>query len=102
MEAAANPATLPRVGSSTVRAKNSSESVANRTTSEYVRISCEYQTSTGATATKAVASSATRRSTRRRAARYATGTSAVPARADSERSATSPVPNTFAQTNATR
>ena len=63
----------------------------------YERASCEYQIRNGLKVTSAAAITPAVRDTRSRAARYATGTSAIPASVDSDRSATAPVPNTWAQ-----
>ncbi len=79
-----------------------SETTVSSTSSAYARASCEYQTKIGLTATSPAATSAARSSTNRRAVAKASGTVAVPIRADSDRIATSLVPNSFVHTNASR
>src|SRR5690242_9424510 len=62
----------------------------------YARASCEYQTRNGFTATNAAARTPAQREKSSRALTKAIGTSAIPASVDSDRSPTSPLPNTWA------
>ena len=69
--------------------------------SMYARASCEYQIRKGFTVTNAAATTPAQRETSSRVATYAIGTSATPASSETDRSATSPVPNRWAHTQIT-
>ena len=66
----------------------------------YERASCEYQIMNGLTAASAAATRPARREINSRPHRYGIGITAVPAIADSDRNPASPVPNTFAHSQA--
>jgi len=68
----------------------------------YSLASCEYQIMNGLTAASAAATMPARADTSSRPHRKVIGTTAVPASADNERSPTSDVPKTFAQTQPRR
>ena len=79
----------------------STEAAPSSANSAYDRASCEYQTRNGLVATSPAATTPVRRDTRTTPAPYATGIVAVPASAESDRSPTSPSPNTELQAQAT-
>ena len=87
-------------GSRSARMNHRNDAAVSVISSMYARASCEYQIRNGLKAANAAAITPARRETRSRPPRYAIGTTAIPASADSERNAASPVPRTCAHAQA--
>jgi hypothetical protein len=95
-------ATARVVGFSRAYRNASRLAAVSRTSGSYGRNSCEYQMRNGLQAVSAAAITAPRREISFSPVRKTTGTAATPASAGSERSDTSPKPNTRPHTHATQ
>ena len=93
----AHPARFRRVGRRRALMNHRNEAPDSAASSMYARASCEYQIRNGLKVTSAAATTPARALTKSRADKYEIGTTATPATSDTERSATSPLPNTCAQ-----